>query len=392
MRRVAIIVSAGKGARFKNKIPKQYIRINGRPLIYYTLFAFNSCRKIDGIILVTAKDRIDYCKQLVKKYNLKKVFSVVGGGHARAHSVYNGLKAMPRAVKIVAIHDGVRPLIKQELIEEVMNKASRFGAAIIAVPSKNTIKEVSNNLLVKKTLARKDLVEVQTPQAFRYGIIMDCYNKFSDKLESVTDDSSLAEMAGYKVKVVNGDYENIKITTKEDLEFAKTVLTKSVKGAASQMKVGVGYDIHRLEKGRRLILGGVAIPGRYGLLGHSDADVLLHAITDAMLGSVGERDIGWHFSNNNKKFKDMASSFFLLSAKKILEKKGYKIGNIDSTIIAQEPKLQPYYPEMVKNISNWLGINKKDVTVKFTTPEEVGPLGARKAIAGMAIVSAIKVK
>lgn len=399
MHTVAVIVSAGKSKRFKGSIPKQYIKINDKPLIYYTLSVFNSSPNIDGIVLVSDKD----CRQLVRRYNFNKVLSIVKGGRTRAHSVYNGLKVVPKDAEIVVIHDGVRPLVKKELIREAVSKAKRFGAAVCAVPIKNTIKDISAD----KVLVRKNLVSVQTPQAFRYNIIMDCYNRFKDRLDFVTDDSTLVEMAGHKVKIVQGDYGNIKVTTEEDLEYVRGVASNMSRnntcsrrrlehlgrlGLKLGHRVGVGYDIHRLAEKRRLVLGGVLIPSKYGLLGHSDADVLLHAITDAVLGAVGERDIGWHFSNKDPRYKGISSSYFLIEAKKILQKKRYKIQNIDSIIIAQEPKLQPYYSDMIRNISRWMEIPKKNVTVKFTTPEEVGPLGNKRAIAGIAIVAINKEK
>lgn len=384
MRTVAVVVAAGKGKRFKNKIPKQYININGKPLLCYTLSVFNLSNEIDGIILVTAGERIDYCRRLVKKFNLNKVFSIIKGGEVRADSVYNGLKEVSDSAEIIVVHDGVRPFVKKELIKKVVDAAEKYGAAICGVKPKNTVKEISGNSFVKKTLMRSGLTEVQTPQAFRYEILKKCYERFKNKFGNVTDDSALVEMAGYRVKVVEGDYDNIKITTNEDL---KDVLV----GASNipRMRVGVGYDIHRLVKGRKLVLGGVNIPGMFGLLGHSDADVLLHAITDAILGAIGERDIGWHFSNKDPRYKGIVSSFFLKEAYKIIKKKGYKIRNIDSIIVAQEPKLQPYYKDMTRNISGWLDVPAGCVTVKFTTPEEVGPLGHKKAIAGMAIAAIV---
>lgn len=203
MHTVAVIVSAGKGKRFRGKLPKQYVKIKNKPLIYHTLSVFNSSPVIDGIILVSNK---------IENYNLKKVFCVVKGGRTRAHSVYNGLKAVPEGVEIVVIHDGVRPLVRQELIRNVVDAAKKYGAAICAVPAKNTIKEVTSNSFVKKTLVRKNLIEVQTPQAFRYKMLMDSYNRFD-----VTDDSSLMK----KVKVVQGDYSNIKVTTNEDLRYVR---------------------------------------------------------------------------------------------------------------------------------------------------------------------------
>lgn len=386
MRTIAIIAAAGKGKRYQAKIPKQYIRINNKPLLWYTLSVFNASRFVDGIIIAADSKYINYCKRLAKKYCLEKVFSVVEGGATRAHSVYNALKAVPCRAEIVLVHDGARPLVKPRLIEDIVKSAKKYGAVITALRPKNTIKEVSAGSFVEKTHIRENLVEVQTPQAFRYKLLMDCYERFKNRLSIVTDDSSLIEMAGYKVKVVAGDYENIKITTKEDIVSFRNMQNSALYG----FRIGAGYDIHRLVKNRRLVLGGVDIPSKYGLLGHSDADVLLHAITDAMLGAVGERDIGWHFSNKDKRYKDMDSSYFLITANEILRKKGYKIRNIDSIIVAQEPKLQPYYTDMTGNISKWLKIRKENVTVKFTTPEEVGPLGHKKAIAGMAVVAVVK--
>jgi 2-C-methyl-D-erythritol 4-phosphate cytidylyltransferase/2-C-methyl-D-erythritol 2,4-cyclodiphosphate synthase len=386
MHTIAIIVSAGSGKRFQAKIPKQYINIAGKPILYYTVSAFNKSACVDGIILVCSKERIDYCRRLIRKYNLKKVFSVVEGGKERSNSVYNGLQEVPPGAKIILVHDGVRPLVSELLIENTILAAKKYGSAVAGIPPKNTIKEVSNDLLIKKTIARNALIEVQTPQTFKYEILKTCYDKFKNRLDKVTDDSSLVEMAGYKVKIVNGDYNNIKITTKEDIGFLKNILGKDKNAIKGIAKIGVGYDIHRLEKNRRLVLGGVSIPSKYGLVGHSDADVLLHAITDAMLGAIGERDIGWHFSNRDPKYRGMDSSYFLLVADRLVKKNRYKVRNIDSIIVAQEPKLQPYYIGMVKNISGWLGLDKNAVTVKFTTPEEVGPLGDKKAIAGMAVV------
>jgi 2-C-methyl-D-erythritol 4-phosphate cytidylyltransferase/2-C-methyl-D-erythritol 2,4-cyclodiphosphate synthase len=385
MRTIAIIVSAGRGTRFNAKIPKQYTKIGDKPILYYTISAFCKSPYIDGIILVCAEDKINYCKKFTAKYKFQKICSIVAGGKERSYSVHNGLMKVKKDTKIVLVHDGVRPLVSGDLIKRTVFAAKKYGAVITGVPPKNTIKQTSKDLRVKNTLIRDALIEVQTPQAFRCDILKKCYERFKNKLDKVTDDSALVEMAGYKVKVVLGDYNNIKITTKEDIEFAKNLLNVS----DEIQRVGTGYDIHRLGKNRRLVLGGVNIPSKFGLIGHSDADVLLHAITDAMLGAVGERDIGWYFSNKDPRYKGMASSFFLKAANKILRKKRYKIGNIDSIIVAQEPKLQPYYIEMVKNISGWLGIDKNKVTVKFTTPEEVGPLGDKKAIAAMAVVGLV---
>ena len=385
MQTVAIIVSAGRGKRFEGKIPKQYVTIDNKPVLYYTLSVFNGTSSIDGIILVSARNRVAYCRRLINRYNLEKVFAVVAGGTTRAHSVYNALKAVPREVKVILVHDGVRPLVKKALIAKVITAVKKKGAVITAVAPKDTIKEVSSKDVVKKTFNRRDLISAQTPQGFRPDILAAAYKKFRQKLNEVTDDSSLAEKAGFRVKVIKGDCDNIKITTREDLEFARNILGKKrrLKDSAG-WRIGVGYDIHRLARNRKLVLGGVDIKSEYGLAGHSDADVLLHAITDALLGAAACRDIGWYFSPYAEKYKNKASKYFLRSAKKKLAAKRYRVRNIDCVIIAQQPKLQPYYNRMVGNIAEWLDISRKDITVKFTTAEELGPLGDKKAIACLA--------
>lgn len=392
---IAIIVSAGKGKRFKTKIPKQYLEVNNNPLISYTLSAFNSHPMIDGIILVAAGDKLSFCKQIVKKYNFNKVLSVVKGGDYRSHSVFSGLKAVPKKTKIVLVHDGVRPVISSKLIKKVILAAEKNGASIAAIPPKNTIKEITGKWSVKTTLDRNKLIEVQTPQAFKYDVLMDAYKKLKGKLHKVTDDSSLVEALGIKVKAVKGEYNNIKVTTEEDLNSLKsqlqsTRLQNESYDAGNDWRIGIGYDIHRLVEKRKLILGGVKIKSDYGLLGHSDADVLLHAITDAILGSISGRDIGWHFPDTEAKYKGAPSSTFLKKSQELLIKKGYKIGNIDSIIIAQKPKLQPYYKKIVSKISKLLSVAVEDITVKFTTAEELGPIGNSEAIAAMAVVTILK--
>lgn len=380
MKTVAIIVSAGKGQRISNKTPKQYMKIKSNPLICYTLSVFETLPYIDGIVLVVARDKVDYCKRLTKKYNFTKVFKIIPGGSTRQKSVYNGLKALSSDTKIVVVHDGVRPLVSKGLIDRVVNNAKRYGAAIPSVLPKATIKVTERNW-INNTLPRNRLAEIQTPQAFRYSILKDSYRKCKNKLDKATDTSFIIEQAGYKVRAVEGAYKNIKVTTKEDLDFVSFLLESPV------AKVGIGYDIHKLSKNRRLILGGVCIPGKAGLLGHSDADVLLHALTDAILGAIGERDIGWYFPDTDTRYKNMKSSNFLLKARKLMENKKYKILNIDSIIIAETPRLQPYYKDMVNNIAKWVKLPRDRITIKFKTAEELGPLGNKEAIAVLALTT-----
>ncbi len=379
MKVTAIIVAAGKGKRLAAKTPKQYIKIAGRPLLAYTLETFNNHPLIDKIVLVVAKDKIKNARRLLSRYCFDKVEKVVAGRSSRGHSVWQGVKTVDADTDFVAIHDGVRPLADSGLISRVIRAAWRYGASIPALTPKATIKQVSNKGWIEKTLVRSQLAEVQTPQVFKYQLIEKCCRKYKRQLAKITDESTLLERAGYRIKVVAGDYHNIKVTTKDDLDI--------VNSRSIPVRTGMGYDIHPLQKGRRLILGGVTIPSARGLFGHSDADVLLHAITDALLGAAGKRDIGWHFPDTDKRYKNVDSSILLRAALRLVAGEGWQVVNCDSIIVAQSPRLKPYNPEMTRNIAKWLQVSKAKVNVKYCSPEEIGPLGDQKAIAALAVIS-----
>jgi len=378
----AIITAGGKGKRVRGKIPKQYIKIGGKPLICYTLSVFCKSSEIDNVILVAAPDRVKYCKRLIKQYYLNKVLQVVSGANTRARSVYNGLRSVPAGTDIVVVHDAARPFITADLIYKAAISAKRWGAVVTAVSPKDTVKEVSKGY-ARKILRRDRIMNIQTPQAFRYSILQDSYKKYKGRFKDASDSSFIVEQAGYKVRFIEGDYRNIKITDNYDLELARSI----IQSHDNNVRIGLGYDIHKLIKGRPLIIGGVKIPSSLGLSGHSDADVLLHALTDALFGAAGERDLGWHFPDTDPKYKGRESSHFLLYANKLLQKRGYSIVNIDTVIIAQSPRLQPYYRKMTNNICMWLNLPKNKVTVKYCSPEQIGTLGNKKAIASIAVVA-----
>lgn len=379
MKVTAIIVAAGRGKRLAAQTPKQYIKISGKPLLIYPLEVFNAQPLIEDIILVVASDKLNYARRLVLRYKINKVVRIVAGGSSRGHSVKQGLQAVSADTDIVAIHDGVRPLVRSQLIKKLISTAARYGAAIPALTPKATIKQISPKGWVDRTLVRSRLAEIQTPQVFKYNLIKECLCRYQRQLTKITDESSLVEKAGYRVKVVPGECQNIKITTKDDLNFIKTCFLPA--------RIGMGYDIHPLVKNRRLVLGGVTIPAQSGLSGHSDADVLLHAITDALLGAAGKRDIGWHFPDTDAQYKDIDSSLLLRAAVRLVAEQGGQVGNCDSVIVAQSPRLKPYYSRMTKNIADYLKINRSKVSVKYCSPEKIGPLGDKKAIAALAAVT-----
>jgi len=253
------------------------------------------------------------------------------------------------------------------------------------VPETDTIKKVGYDKSVRTTLDRSGVWRIQTPQAFRFELIKKAYEKaFMDKFYA-TDDAMLVERLGEKVKIVKGSYNNIKITTREDLVVAETMLSKTKDGL-----FGIGYDIHRLSENRRLMLGGVRIPFKKGLMGHSDGDALLHSICDAMLGSTGEKDIGNHFPNTDKRYRGISSLILLQKVEKILEGRGYIVKNIDCVVIAESPKIAPYADRMKTKIAEVLKIRKENIGIKATTNEGIGFIGEGGGIAAFSIVSVVK--
>ena len=301
-----------------------------------------------------------------------KPCTVVQGGVPRADSVHNGLAAAKG--QLVAIHDAARPFASEEVITQVLQAAAKTGAAAPAVPVKDTIKVADKDGKVVTTPDRATLYAVQTPQCFDRALYLQALEAVSgEKASLVTDDCSLFELAGLPVTLTAGDYANLKITTKEDLQKENT------------MRIGHGYDVHRLVEGRKLILGGVEVPYEKGLLGHSDADVLLHAVMDAVLGAAALGDIGQHFPDTDPAYKGADSLALTREVAKIIAAHGYKVGNIDATILCQRPKLAPHIPAMRKNIADAFGLPLDAVSVKATTEEHLGFTGEGLGIAAHAV-------
>ncbi len=383
----AVVAAAGSSARMEG-VNKLTAELCGVPVLIHTLRALDECPEISEIIVVTRESDIQEIAGMCSEYGVKKVAKVIKGGATRMESVYAGVLETSKKSAFIAIHDGARPLASPGLISRTIHSAMNFGAAIAAVPVKDTVKIV-DNFTVSATPDRETLYSAQTPQVFKAEIIKPALQNAVDKKLSVTDDCAAAEAMGVNVHISKGDYRNIKITTPEDIAAAEAIL-KGESGMAADMRIGHGYDVHRLTEGRKLILGGVEIPYEKGLLGHSDADVLIHALMDAMLGAAALGDIGRHFPDTDEKYSGISSVVLLREVSGLVAEKGYSLGNADVTVIAQRPKLAGYIEDMRKNISEALGVSPEKINIKATTEEKLGFTGEGLGIAAHAVAMLCK--
>ncbi len=382
-----VVAAAGKGKRLLANMNKAFVKVRGVPILVHTLAALNDCADCYKTAVAVAPAEVDFARQMLadyKHYFPRLSCFVVAGGRERQNSVYNALQEMPEGSRFVVVHDGARPFITPALFGRVLEAARARGAAIAAVTPKDTVKAARDSI-IERTLDRDRLLLVQTPQIFSVDVLLPAYeNAFKENFFG-TDDASLVERLGYRVVSVEGDYANIKITTPEDLFLAKYRLGDS----QVNFRVGNGYDVHRLIKGRKLIVGGVELPYELGLDGHSDADVLLHAITDAMLGAAGLGDIGKHFPDTDAAYKGADSLLLLQEAVGKLGEGSWRVNNIDAVIIAQRPKMAPYIEKMRENIAMACQVAVTAVNVKATTTEELGFAGRGEGIAAQASVSLV---
>lgn len=392
MNTVAIIPAGGSGRRLKADKAKQYLLLDEQPILVHSLRVFELAEIINEIIVVVPENDIEFVgEELVRKNGFKKVTNVVAGGAERQDSVKNGLAAVSEGCDIVVIHDGVRPFVKGEMISSIVKAAGEYHAASIGVKVKDTVKETQNDCIVRKTLPRQNLWLTQTPQAFKYSVLQKAYAAAMNDGYYGTDDASLVERIGIKVKMVAGSYENIKITTPEDLIMAEALL-KNRSGREMKIRTGFGYDSHRFAEGRKLILGGVEIPFEKGLRGHSDADALIHAVCDALLGAAGLGDIGRHFPDTDPAYKGISSMFFLEHVRDMITAEGFSISNIDATIIMERPKLAPFAGAITANIAKTLNLSAADVNVKAKTNEGMGFTGRGEGIAVSAVATVVPLK
>lgn len=361
-----IIASAGSGTRFGGMLPKQFISLGKETVLETAVRKFEEHEKIDRIICVCSSEYFDETKKLLGKFS--KVTDVVLGGKERQDSVNNGLKLVEDG--IVLIHDAARPFVTKEVIDRVIEKAKTVSC-VPGVKVKDTIRTKEGNL------KRDELFSVQTPQGFKVEVIKEAYEKAFEEGFYGTDDAGLVDRLGERVEIVEGDYCNIKITTKEDIN-------------EMNIRTGLGYDVHKLVAGRELFLCGVKIPFDRGLLGHSDADVALHALMDAILGAAALGDIGKHFPDKDPKYEGISSMILLENVKSLICDKGYKVSNVDVTIICEKPKILPYVEEMKENVAKALDIDVDRVNIKGTTTEGLGFTGREEGIAASAVATLYK--
>lgn len=390
MKVTAIIPAGGAGKRFSADRAKQYLLLAGRPILSRTLETFEKAKIINEIVLVVPKkDQCLFEDGYLNKYRLKKIKAIIAGGQHRQDSVMNGFQIIGADTDIVVVHDAVRPFVTVEILDAVIRTARETGAAAVGVKAKETIKETDKDDYVISTRKREDIWHAQTPQAFKYDVLKRAYEKASGDGFYGTDEASLVERMGLRVKMVQGSYENIKITTTEDLLIAESLLKKN-KAIISMPRCGFGYDSHRFANGRKLILGAVEIPYDYGLEGHSDADALLHAICDALLGAAGFPDIGRQFPDKDEKYKNISSAILLDKVIKMICDADYLVEHIDATIVMEKPKIADYSSAMADNIAKIIGIAKENVSIKAKTNEGMGFIGKGEGIAVFAVASVIK--
>ena len=382
-----IIGAAGEGKRFGAQLPKQFLKINNKTILQMSIGPFNENELVDQIIVVCHRDFIAQTQNICNEF--EKVSKVICGGKERQDSISRGLEELDHCngESLVLIHDGARPFVSREIIERVIDKASSNGAAVPCVPVKDTIRIIDReNKDISRTLDRNSLVAVQTPQGFNLSLIRKAYENAFENDFLGTDDASLVELLGERVYMVMGDYKNLKITTKEDLPKGVTH-NDSMPG----LRIGTGYDVHRLVEGRKLVLCGVEVPYQLGLLGHSDADVATHALMDAVLGAASLGDIGKLFPDSDQSFKGISSMILLRKVMDEIKSKGFRIGNADITIVAQKPKLAPYIEEMRDTLAKEMEIPKDLVSVKATTTEKLGFAGRGEGIEAQAVCSIYRI-
>ncbi len=391
---IVVLAAAGVGKRLGLGKNKAFVVLGTAPILVHNLKQINKIKNLARIVVVVGTSEIREASELIEKYQDEYYpgmkWEVVAGGKERQDSVANALNSIQGTEGYVAIHDGARPFATAQIFERVWQAAKQTGAAIAAMPVKDTIKAVDENNFVTGTPNRKVLRAVQTPQIFRLGLLKMAYNALKITGAVVTDDAGVVELMGVPVVAVEGSYENQKITTPEDLLWAKSLLKqKGELVVRGNIHVGSGFDVHCLVPNRKLILCGVIIPYELGLDGHSDADVALHALMDAMLGAAGMGDIGKYFPDNDEKFKDADSMELLRYTVKLLAVAGWQVGNADITIIAQQPKISPYREQMEANLCKELNLASDALNVKATTTEMLGFVGRKEGIAAQVIVTVI---
>jgi 2-C-methyl-D-erythritol 4-phosphate cytidylyltransferase / 2-C-methyl-D-erythritol 2,4-cyclodiphosphate synthase len=374
----ALVVAAGRGTRLGAALPKQYLPLAGRPLLRHTLEALRAHPFIAGVVAVIHPDDRALYDKAASGLDL---LPPVAGGAQRQDSVRNGLEALAsHRPSRVLIHDGARPFVDRATIDRVIAALETAPGAIAALPVRDTGKREADGRIAA-TIERAGLWRALTPQGFHFEAILEAHRAAAGG--ELTDDAAIAERAGLPVALVEGSEENFKVTTMDDLARAERVLAARL----GDVRTGQGFDVHAFGPGDKVWLCGIAVPHEAGLVGHSDADVGLHALTDALLGAIGAGDIGMHFPPSDPKWRGAPSEKFLRHAADLIAEKGGIVAHVDVTIVCERPKVGPHREAMTARIAEILRVDRGRVSVKATTTEKLGFTGRGEGIAAQAVAT-----
>lgn len=390
----AVIAAAGSGTRIGARLPKQFMDLAGKPVLVRTVERLLELDDLREVVVAVPAGYLRRARSLFLQESRKVPMHFVRGGSERQESVRRAVARVRADAGLIMVHDAVRPLCDLATVKRVVEAARSSGAAVPGLPPTETIQRVSPRGRIVRTPPREELQAIQTPQCFRADILRSALELARRKGFLGTDESSVVRWAGHPVAVVPGSPANIKITRPWDFEIAARLLegmeggdrrSGSAGDDGTMLRVGTGIDYHRLEEGRRLVLGGVKIAAARGLTGHSDADVLAHAVCDALLGAAALGDIGRHFPDGDPRHRGRSSLEFLREVREMLDRAGWRVRNVDTTIVAQRPKLAPFFAAMGANIAAALGIPAEAVGIKATTSEGMNAEGREEGISAHAV-------
>jgi 2-C-methyl-D-erythritol 4-phosphate cytidylyltransferase/2-C-methyl-D-erythritol 2,4-cyclodiphosphate synthase len=360
------------------EIPKQFLPLGGRAILDRTIGVFAASKIVDAVVLVLPPG---LPPEVRGRYaSGPKVAAVVDGGEERQDSVRNALAAVPEGAEVILVHDAVRPFVSDAMIRSCVERAREHGAVVPVVPVRETVKEWDREGKTLVTVDRSVLFRAQTPQGFLAGILRAAYRKAGEEGRRGTDDASLAEWAGYPVVPIPGEEENLKITLPQELRMAEGLL-----GGSPEFRVGIGGDAHRLVEGRDLWLGGVKLDHPRGLLGHSDGDVLLHAVADALYGAMGDRDIGFHFPPGREETRGISSREILAHARGRMASLGFTLAGLDAVVVCEEPRIAPVADRLRESIASLLLTPGDRISLKGKTTEGMGFEGRGEGISAWAV-------
>lgn len=377
-RTIGLIVAAGRGERAGGGMPKQYRTLGGKALLAHAFDALASHPSIDRVAVVIGAGQEDFLAEALAE---REPLAVCQGGATRRESVLAGLEAIAAegGAFHVLIHDAARPFIPPAVIDRVLSKLDAYEGVVPGLPVSDTLIYFDN--IIGESVPRQNLYRIQTPQAFLFDVALKAHRRWPEEMD-VTDDAQLVRDSGYEVCIVPGDNLLEKVTRPEDFAAVEARLA-----ARMSVRTGMGFDVHRLATGEKLWLGGILIPHDQGLVGHSDADVGLHALTDAILGAIGDGDIGTHFPPSDPKWRGASSDRFLAHAASLVEARGGRIEHVDLTLICEAPKIGPYRDRIRTRIAGLLRLPERRISIKATTTERLGFTGRGEGIAAQAIAT-----